>query len=818
MRLLFLSLVAAALTFGQTYSGALKSGPSHAPGQYLDAGKVKDLPSIKPAPWAADQTHFIGGRAVRDGANSSDCTTGGGSFYVFCFSDGTGWHSIGGGGGGSSTSLGHIAIPQNIDPTGLTDSSAGINSAANSLSATGGTVYIPGGFYALNSPIIPVNGVSYLGDLPTGISLLEPQGGLQTPTSGTWLNCGGVNSAGTSPCIVGNNVVSVNIANLGFQKFAAAGAITFGGDGTPGLGLSSIRNLYFYGGRSTSGPALTIYNFSAVNIENLQGISHKAGIIGIAQEINFNPGNSLWKNVAFQLNNVSDGNTLSPGISLQNRAPGAGGTEGPLGSMVIDSPQCQNGGGGDGLNNCIELLGDVANSVPITGVDIRFADTEGKWNSFLYVGYANKIIANLQAMGATASTTASVVLSANSSYTEIHTTQVASTFSSLGAQNSFYGSTSTFVPNVFGTFFTNDTSTWHTVTQAQHMSNIIMPPASLTTGVNNLTPTQGLAFCTLSGFVSQVINLPAAPVEGQQVWVRGISGNIGSSSCVVTGLSKNIDNAAASNTGITSGTYTSGLVVTGTVGQTILFTLFGSGNNVATASVALTGTNTIASGTPLVITNPGNGSTAAPTTASAASGTATLVSGTAVLTTTIASVVTLLTGQPALFEYSSASGTGQWWSFVNQILLPNGFKTIDTAGTVTTYNAAQISSTAATWFLGGVTTSITNNGTSVLSTSTKGVFTPLSKSYSCTHGTNATCGVITLTAGAAVIATTAATALAASGGAGNAVVFSCMNNPATTTTTACTAQPSISAITPGTSFTIAGTLTDTWFWQIVPVL
>jgi hypothetical protein len=83
-----------------------------------------------------------------------------------------------------------------------------------------------------------------------------------------------------------------------------------------------------------------------------------------------------------------------------------------------------------------------------------------------------------------------------------------------------------------------------------------------------------------------------------------------------------------------SGTYTSGITATGTVGQTCALTAFNGAGSSATATVALTGTNTIAGGTALVVTAGGSGYTSAPTSSTAGNGTATC-SGTAVVATVI---------------------------------------------------------------------------------------------------------------------------------------------------------------------------------------
>lgn len=102
-----------------------------------------------------------------------------------------------------------------------------------------------------------------------------------------------------------------------------------------------------------------------------------------------------------------------------------------------------------------------------------------------------------------------------------------------------------------------------------------------------------------------------------------------------TSSSQNLSlSTSFSATGIASGTYTSGGVITGTVGQTCTLATFNNGNTGATGTVALTGTNVIAGSTALVITNTGFGSTSAATTATLGSGTATC-SGTATIATVL---------------------------------------------------------------------------------------------------------------------------------------------------------------------------------------
>jgi hypothetical protein len=85
--------------------------------------------------------------------------------------------------------------------------------------------------------------------------------------------------------------------------------------------------------------------------------------------------------------------------------------------------------------------------------------------------------------------------------------------------------------------------------------------------------------------------------------------------------------------GVETGTYTSGITATGTAGQTCNLTTFNGGSG-TTATVALTGTNTIASGTALNMVTGGTGYSSAPTSATATSGTATC-SGRVTVSTTI---------------------------------------------------------------------------------------------------------------------------------------------------------------------------------------
>lgn len=125
--------------------------------------------------------------------------------------------------------------------------------------------------------------------------------------------------------------------------------------------------------------------------------------------------------------------------------------------------------------------------------------------------------------------------------------------------------------------------------------------------------------------------------------------------------------------GVFSGTYTSGGTVTGSATQTCNVTTFNNGST-ATATVPLTGTNTIAGGTALTITFNGIGATAAPTTAVLSNGTATCSGAIVVSTIPTAALdqyicnVNLGTGfnptSDLACQHTGSQG-GATWDFVN---------------------------------------------------------------------------------------------------------------------------------------------------------
>jgi hypothetical protein len=129
------------------------------------------------------------------------------------------------------------------------------------------------------------------------------------------------------------------------------------------------------------------------------------------------------------------------------------------------------------------------------------------------------------------------------------------------------------------------------------------------------------------------------------------------------GQTCNLSNFTVGNTGgidpifssvTNSPTYTSGGTITGTTGQTCNLSNF-NGVDGATATVALTNTNVIASGTVLTITNEGSGGTSPPTTAVLSNGTASC-SGIANVSTALNN--TFGSGQSVIGAMASVALTG----------------------------------------------------------------------------------------------------------------------------------------------------------------
>jgi len=154
----------------------------------------------------------------------------------------------------------------------------------------------------------------------------------------------------------------------------------------------------------------------------------------------------------------------------------------------------------------------------------------------------------------------------------------------------------------------------------------------------------GLAFSTTAPGCS-----PAAPCD-----ITSTVGpfRFGSNDIQVAASSSGIQSTFSSSTN--TPTYVAGGTITGSTGQTCNLSSF-NGVTGATATVALTSSNTIAGGTHLTITNPGHGATVPPTTATLSNGTATC-SGTASVNTAITPGVLTAQVPGATTVFASVSG------------------------------------------------------------------------------------------------------------------------------------------------------------------
>lgn len=156
-------------------------------------------------------------------------------------------------------------------------------------------------------------------------------------------------------------------------------------------------------------------------------------------------------------------------------------------------------------------------------------------------------------------------------------------------------------------------------------------------------------------------------------------------------------------------------------------------------------------------------------------------------------------------------GNGTQGTFTASAKLASTVYAGSASGTVTVQPAAA----AGSWSMTLPTTAGTSgyalitNGSGVTSWSPT-LLTGLGGTYQCTHGTNATCGVVTLSSGTATVSTTAIAALAAAGAAGDAV------NLVLQSCSSC-GSLSVGTVTAGTSFVINstnGSDASKVFWEI----
>ncbi len=120
--------------------------------------------------------------------------------------------------------------------------------------------------------------------------------------------------------------------------------------------------------------------------------------------------------------------------------------------------------------------------------------------------------------------------------------------------------------------------------------------------------------------------------------------------------------------------YDSGGTITGTAGETCNVSEFNNGSTGATATLTLTGANTVASGTPMLLTSAGTGATAPPTTATLSNGTATC-SGTATITSWLGPIAGT-TGETCTLNNfnNSANGASATVALTSANTIANGTK------------------------------------------------------------------------------------------------------------------------------------------------
>jgi hypothetical protein len=174
------------------------------------------------------------------------------------------------------------------------------------------------------------------------------------------------------------------------------------------------------------------------------------------------------------------------------------------------------------------------------------------------------------------------------------------------------------------------------VSRAQYVGAAVTPctQTAILNAVTTTGATQLIAAPTSTGVVTYLngqfgTNATVGNNVGPKIHLCSIEYNI-----VQTATAATYGLIASPGTGVVSGTYTSGGTITGSTSQTCNVTFSNNGIVGGTATVALTGTNTIAGSTALTVVAAGYGATAAPTTATLTSGTASC-SGTATVATVI---------------------------------------------------------------------------------------------------------------------------------------------------------------------------------------
>jgi hypothetical protein len=127
--------------------------------------------------------------------------------------------------GGGDPSIDVTAPPYKADPTGATDSTAAIQAAINAVGATGGTVSIPAGTFALKSATLATGAVSHLQIICDPKAILQAQTGFPASTPMLTISAGSADTLVQGNCIWDGN----SIAQDAFQVNTTAQRFTWDG-------------------------------------------------------------------------------------------------------------------------------------------------------------------------------------------------------------------------------------------------------------------------------------------------------------------------------------------------------------------------------------------------------------------------------------------------------------------------------------------------------------------------------------------------------------------------------------------------------------
>ena len=271
----------------------------------------------------------------------------------------------------------------NVDYEGL-DASDVIQSAVNAVANenTQGVIYVKAGQYSLSRPVTLSSGVSIVGVYPVRSNVY--------PAPPDWPNSviyGGTvfTGDGTFDALVGDNLIGVNLINLGFRNFR--NAINVGSPNALGIAFSVIRNIFL---DYPTEAGLRITNFEHLLVNNIQGILNPSSKLMylINNNGNWDGGNSVFTEV------YAVGNPLYTEGVIHLEA-----VENALGFMVFIRPQVNmlnaEGKGigillenktsrSDGLSKVsmygIDVEGPVEEALRLVGVQDSFFNFHFSWS------------------------------------------------------------------------------------------------------------------------------------------------------------------------------------------------------------------------------------------------------------------------------------------------------------------------------------------------------------------------------------------------------------------------------------------------------